>query len=65
MLVREGEYVAEVDVDLIDDPPGWEPYLSLEDAEKLDCVRSALKADNPRAAARVGRVVKLTPIEVA
>ncbi len=64
-LVREGEYVAEVDVDLIDDSPGWEPYLSLEDAEKLDRVRAALKADDTRAAAQVGRVFRLTPIEAA
>jgi len=27
-LVREGQYVAEVDVELIEDDTGWSPYLS-------------------------------------
>jgi len=31
-LVHEGQYVAEVDVELIDTGDGWSPYLSLEDA---------------------------------
>ena len=42
-LVREGEYVAEVEVELIEEGEGWEPYLSLEDAEKLDVARKALQ----------------------
>lgn len=42
-LVHEGEYVAEVDVQLetTDDP--WSPYLTMADAEKLDEVRLALR----------------------
>ena len=35
-LVHEGQYVAEVDVELIDMDKGWSPYLSLDDAYKLD-----------------------------
>jgi len=31
-LVHEGKYVAEVDIELIDAPEGWSPYLALEDA---------------------------------
>ena len=31
-LVHEGQYVAEVDVELIDMNKGWSPYLSLDDA---------------------------------
>lgn len=31
-LVHEGQYVAEVDVELIETDEGWSPYLSLEDA---------------------------------
>jgi hypothetical protein len=31
-LVHEGEYVAEVEVELLDLEEGWAPYLSLEDA---------------------------------
>ena len=42
-LVHEGQYVAEVDIELIDTAEGWSPYLSLEDAQKLDDVRQALR----------------------
>ena len=43
-LVRERQYVAEVEVELIDSPEdAWAPYLSLEDARKLDAVRVALR----------------------
>ena len=38
-IVHEGSYVAEVDVELLEDPDGWSPYLSLEDAYRLDDVR--------------------------
>jgi hypothetical protein len=40
-LVREGEYVAEVEIEVLDAREGWSPYLSLEDAQKLDDVREA------------------------
>lgn len=29
-LLREGQFVAEVDVELIESDEGWTPYLSLE-----------------------------------
>ena len=35
-LVHERSYVAQVDVELLDEPEGWSPYLSLEDAYRLD-----------------------------
>jgi hypothetical protein len=41
-LVHEGQYVAEVEVELIETDEGWSPYLSLEDAYKLDDVRAVL-----------------------
>ncbi len=64
-LVREGEYVAEVEVRPIDDPPGWGPYLSVEDARKLDQIRSALKAGDVAAASSLGRVYRLVPVSAA
>ena len=42
-LVHEGKYVAEVEVELIETDSGWSPYLSLDDAFKLDDVREALR----------------------
>ena len=62
-LVHEGQYAAEVDVQLIDDE-GWSPYLSLEDAEKLDEVRKALLRQDIKRAAELARVFELTPVRL-
>ena len=43
-LVHEGDFVAEIPVELIETEDGWSPYLSIEDAKKLDDVREALVA---------------------
>ena len=45
-IVHEGKYVAEVDVELLETEDDWSPYLSLEDAYKLDDVRAALRKDD-------------------
>ena len=61
-LVREGRYMAEVEVTLIETESEWSPYLSLEDAERLDEVRLALRKGDLKSAARLGRVYELKPI---
>jgi len=61
-LVREGAYAAEVEVELIDAEGGWAPYLSLDDAHKLDEVREALRRGDVRTASRLARVFSLTPL---
>ena len=63
-LVHEGEYVAEVDVEILDTGDGWSPYLSLEDAQKLDDVREALRECALQRATNLARVFKLTPVSV-
>jgi hypothetical protein len=63
-LVHEGEYVAEVDVQLMETDSGWSPYLSLDDAFKLDDVREALRRGDIRSAARQARLFTLTPVAV-
>ncbi len=63
-LVHEGNYVAEVDVDLLEDPRAWSPYLSLEDAYRLDDVREALRRGDVKTAAKYSRVFSLTPVAV-
>ena len=63
-FVREGQYGAEVDVVLIDEEVGWSPYLSLEDAQRLDDVREALRQGDLKQAAQLARVFKLTPIAI-
>jgi len=61
-LVHEGDFVAEVSVDLIETEDGWSPYLSVEDAKKLDEVREALRRGDLKSAAKLGRVFRLTPV---
>ena len=61
-IFREGKYVAEVDVELLEDETGWSPYLSLDDAYKLDDVREALRRGDITAASRSSRVFSLTPV---
>ena len=63
-LVHEGKYVAEVDIELIDTPEGCLPYLTLEDAYKLDDVREALRKGDLDSASRLARLYTLTPVTV-
>lgn len=60
--VHEGKYVAEVQVALIEDETEWSPYLSVEDAYKLDDVRDALSQGDLDSAARYGRIYELRPV---
>lgn len=60
-LIREGNYVAEVRVDLIPDDGAWGPYLSHEDAMKLSRVRRALRAGNIADAKQEADIFELTP----
>ena len=60
--VHEGKYVAEVDVELLEDDTGWSPYLAVEDACRLDDVRKALHRGDIAAAAKLARVFRLEPV---
>lgn len=64
-LVREGRYIAEIDVQLIETGTGWSPLLSLSDAEKLEDARAALRRGDLDEAAKLGRLYHLTPVPVA
>ena len=63
-LVHVGEYAAEVSVELIYTDDDWSPYLSLEDAEKLDDVREALRQKDFKTAQKLARVYALSPLAV-
>jgi len=63
-LVQEGHYVAEVDVELVEDENGWAPYLSVADAKKLDEIRQALRREDLKRASQIARVFELTPVHV-
>lgn len=60
--IHEGRYVAEIDVDLIEDAAGWTPCLTVDDACRLDCVREALRRGDLSAAAALSRVYTLAPV---
>jgi hypothetical protein len=62
-LVREGEFAAEVEVELLEDAGAWSPVLSVADASKLDDVREALRTGDVKRASRLAAgVYRLTPL---
>jgi len=61
-FVREGKYAAEVPIELVEEEGGWSPYLSLDDARKLETVRAALRQGDVATAAKYGRVFELLPV---
>ena len=61
-FIHEGEYAAEVQVELTETEDEWSPYLSLEEAYKLDDIREALRRGDLRVAARNARIFTMTPV---
>lgn len=61
--IHSGNYVAEVEVDLITTEDEWSPYLSLEEAKKLDTVKEALKNNDFKRASKYGKVYKMEPVQ--
>ncbi len=63
-FIHEGQYAATVEVDWIESETGWSPCLSVEDAQKLDEVREALKTGDLKKAGHLARIFQLTPLAV-
>ena len=61
-IIHEGEYVAEVDVEILETGDGWSPYISLDDAQKLDEVRESLRKGDIERAAKIAHIFRLTPV---
>ncbi|MEQ1714474.1 MAG: hypothetical protein ABL907_00585 [Hyphomicrobium sp.] len=62
-LVREGDYIAEVDVALIETGHEWSPYLTSDDVRKLDDVRRSLRQGDLKAVQALGgRVYEMKPV---
>ncbi len=61
-LVHVGEYAAEVEVEMIYTDDDWSPYLSLDDAMKLDDVREALLHKDFETAKKLSQVYTLSPL---
>ncbi|MDR6818732.1 hypothetical protein J2X76_003914 [Neorhizobium sp. 2083] len=60
-LIREGNYVAEVDIELHEDGGEWSPTVGLDDIRKLDRVRRALRSGDLDGAGRDATVFRLVP----
>lgn len=61
-IVLEGSFAAEVDVDLLIGDDAWSPYLSVNDAMRLDAMRELLRRGDLEAAVKQGRVFRLVPV---
>ena len=61
-FVHEGRYAAEVAIELLEEDHEWAPYISSEDAKKLDAVRLALREGDLKGAAKLARVYELKPV---
>jgi hypothetical protein len=64
-IIHEGDYMAEVQVELTYTDHDWSPYLSLTEAQKLDQLRLALRQNDIKTASGLARVYHLTPVVVA
>ncbi len=63
-FIHSGDYIAEVEVTLIEDSNGWSPCMSLHDAKKLDTIRKALQDRKLKQAAQYGKIYKMMPVAV-
>jgi hypothetical protein len=63
-FIHEGQYAAAVEIEWLESETGWSPYLSLQDAQKLDEVREALRRGDLQRAGQLARVYQLTPLRV-
>lgn len=63
-FIHEGEYAAEVKLEFCETDDEWSPYLSVEEAYKLDDIREALRRGDVYVAARHARIFTLTPVAV-
>ena len=60
-FIHEGNYAAEVTVDLSEDGGEWSPTIGVDDIRKLDRVRRALRDGDLDEAGKDARVFTLIP----
>ena len=61
-IIHEGHFAAEVDIELEYSDESWSPTMSIDDAQKLEAARLALRRGDIVEAARYGRVFELKPV---
>jgi hypothetical protein len=63
-FIHKGQYAAAVEIEWLESETGWSPHLSLQDAQKLDEVREALRRGDLQEAGKLARIYQLTPLQV-
>ncbi|NEO87923.1 MAG: hypothetical protein F6J87_27245 [Spirulina sp. SIO3F2] len=63
-VIRQGDYVAEIQITLTYADHDWAPYLDLAEAQKLDRLRQALQNQDLQTAAQLGHIYHLTPVAI-
>jgi len=61
-FLHEGNYVAQVEIELIDSNNSWSPTMTLETAYLLDDIRLALRQDDIKTAAKYATVFEMKKI---
>ena len=61
-LICEGQYIVEVEIELLNDDQGWSPYISLQDAQRLDEIMEALQEGDLKQVNKLAKVYSLTPV---
>jgi hypothetical protein len=62
--IHRDQFVAEVEVELLVTDDDWSPYLSLQDAYKLDDVREALQRGDLKTASKYARLFVKQPVAI-
>ncbi len=60
--IHEGKLVVEVDVTSIETESEWSPYYTIQDVQKLEAAREALRRGDLDTARALGRVYEMRPI---
>ena len=61
-LFRKDNYVAEVEVTLIETDHEWAPYYSIDDVRKMEIVEKALEEDDLKTVSKYAHLYTLTPV---
>ena len=61
-FLHEGNYVAQVEIELVDSNTGWSPTMSLDTAYRLDDIRLALLQCDIKTASKYATVFEMKQI---
>lgn len=62
--LHEGQYVAEVKIELSDSTSGWNPTMSLDTAYMLDDIREALHSGDLATASKYATIYEMKQVAV-